>query len=404
MKKGRMIKSGLRVIRRHKVRSVFMILGIAVGITALIITIALGKGAEEKIMTNIERIFSASNIVITAGAGQMMSGTQSMGTTTFTMEDVEVIQEEIDNIDIVDAVQVIEGRQVKYLEKSINTVIWGHSVSAEIVWNRTVTNGEFFDEMDIVSSARVALIGPKVAQTLFGNNDPVGEQIRIGTIPCRVKGVLEAKGVDPHGIDMDEDIWVPISTMLRRIMNVDYLMMAKMEVLDREQMDETVTQIKAILRERHNLTENEPDDFGIITPKQVREMVSTMNRVFTLFLPIIAAISLLVGGVIVLNLMLISVNERIGEIGLRKAVGARSKDILLQFLIETVVITSIGGIIGLILGFLGTHAASMMMSGHAIIPIPAIVMGLIFSMLVGLAAGLLPAKRAAALEPARTLQ
>lgn len=402
--KARMIRSGFRVMGRHRVRTLFMILGITIGITALVLTLALGQSVQAKLMESVEKLFSASNIVVTAGAGQMTSSVQRSGATSLKLDDIEAILDEIENVILADAMQVSDGREVKYMENSVISLIVGHSVEGETVWNRTVTHGEFFNEADIASAARVALLGPKVATALFGHSNPVGEQIRIGSVPCRVLGVLEPMGVDPHGSDMDEQIWVPITTMLRRIINKDYIMLTKLEVADRSQMDRTVIQIRELLRERHSLGPDEIDDFHVVTPEQVRKMAAAMTRVFTLFLPLIAGLSLLVGGIIVLNLMLISVKERSTEIGLRKAVGARSKDILQQFLAETTVITVIGGFAGLLLGIIGSMGISAMMGNPPVFPFVPILIGVILSGAIGFVAGVLPARRAADLEPVETLR
>jgi len=248
------------------------------------------------------------------------------------------------------------------------------------------------------------LIGTTDVDTLFGDIDPIGEQIRIGTVPFRVIGVLKQRGIDPHGWDRDNEILVPYTTAMRRLMNIDYVQTAKLLVKDPRKIERTTERITVILRERHTLAESEPNDFSILTPVQVQEMVSSTNRIFTLFLPLIAGISLIVGGVIVANLMLISVNERTSEIGLRKAVGARSKDIQLQFLAETTVITLLGGMIGIVLGLVGSQAVSAMMKLPPSLSWEALGLGVIFSTLVGLIAGVLPARRAASLQPVETLR
>jgi putative ABC transport system permease protein len=253
-------------------------------------------------------------------------------------------------------------------------------------------------------SSRVAMLGVNVTAQLFGDSDPINKKIRIGNIPFIVIGVLEEIGSDPHGMNKDHEIIIPISTMMKRLMNVDFIMFAKIKVKDISKMAETVEQVRLILRTQHHLSANEPDDFSMITPIQVQEMIATANRVFNLFLPLIAGVALLVGGVIIANLMLITVNERKSEIGLRKAVGARSKDILYQFIIETTAIAISGGVFGIIIGSFSVQALSMMMKLPPTISWKAIFLGVLFSGLVGLTAGLLPAKRAAGFDPVDTLR
>lgn len=405
MKIKRIIKSGFRVLGRHKMRTFFMMLGIAVGITALTLIFSLGKGTEKKVLDNIDRMFSGSSILVSAGAGQMMGGPMSGGPTkTLTVEDLEVIQEEISDIEAWDPMLMIPSREVKYQENSENIRIFGHSERSERVWNIGVTRGEYIDSQDVMTSARVALIGTTVVNTLFEDIDPIGEQIRIGTVPFRVIGILKERGIDPHGWDRDNEVIVPYTTAMRRLMNIDYIQNAKLIVKDPKKMERTVERITTILRDRHVLAEREPDDFSIITPVQVQEMVSSTNKIFGLLLPLIAGISLLVGGVIVANLMLISVSERTGEIGLRKAVGARSKDIQLQFISETVAITFLGGVVGIIIGMIGAQVLAMIMNLPPMVSGKALVLGIVFSSLVGFIAGVVPARRAASLQPVETLR
>lgn len=403
MKSIKIIKSGLKVLISHKLRSFFMMLGIIVGTSSLILIVAIGAGSRQKMMDNIEKQFSASNIMIGAGGGMSGAFSGEMPT-TLVLEDVAIIKEEVANVEDYDPVQMLMGQDIKYESKVCNAQIEGHSPAGEELFSRSVTSGEYFSESDMKNSARVALIGESVVQDLFIDDDPINQEIRIGTVLFRVIGVLEKMGVDPHGIDKDYDIYVPITTLMRRLMNVEHLMFAKLSIIDTKKMDETVSKITDILRERHHLTAQDVDDFYIITPVAIQEMVDATNRLFTLFLPLIAAISLLIGGVIIMNLMLMSINERKNEIGLRKSVGARSKDILLQFLSEAILITLIGGLFGTILGLLGVKAMSVMMEIQFVFPITAIILGLLSSIIIGLLAGVIPAQRAAKLYPVESLR
>jgi len=403
MKSKKIIKSGLQVLARHKLRSFFMMLGIIIGTSSLILIIAFGAGNKQKMMDNIEKQFSSSNIMVGAGGG--MSGAFSGGIpATLVIEDIEAIKEEIANVEDYDPVQMLMGRDVKYGSKNCNTQIEGHSPAAEELINRSVTSGEFFSMLDMKSFARVAIIGEKVVQELFFDEDPINKEIRIGTIPFRVVGVLEKMGIDPHGIDKDYDIYVPITTLMRRLMNEKSLLYAQIKLRDTQKMDETVTKISEILRERHHLVSQEVDDFYIVTPVAIQDMVNATNRIFTLFMPLIATISLIIGGVIIMNLMLISVNERKNEIGLRISIGARSQDILIQFLFEATLITLIGGIIGTILGLLGAKVMSIIMEISFVFPLTAVVLSLLSSVVIGLFAGVIPAQRAAKLDPVESLR
>jgi len=405
MQKARIIKSGFRTMSRHKIRTFFMMIGIVIGITTLTLIFSLGKSTEKKIMDNIKNMFSASNILINAGGGRMM-GRPNLETITKTLtpEDLEILQKEIPNIASYDPMLMIDKRDVKYRDNSFNARILGQSPAAEYIWNRPAIQGTFITEEHMQQSARVAMLGTVVAKELFGDIDPINKKIRIGNVPFIVIGVLDVVGADPHGMNKDHENMIPITTMMKRLMNVNFIMFAKIQVKNLDQMAETVAQIRSILRERHHLNENEPDDFSMITPIQVQEMIATANRVFNLFLPLIAGVALLVGGVVISNLMLISVNERRSEIGLRKAVGARSKDILSQFVLESTAITVTGGIVGIIFGTLSVQALAWMMKLPPTISWKAVTLGILFSAIVGFSAGIFPAKRAAGFDQVETLR
>jgi putative ABC transport system permease protein len=405
MKATRIVRSGFRVMQRFKLRTFFMMLGILVGISALTLILSIGRGTQEKVMRNIEKVFDASSIMISAGASRMMGRPQIEGqVTTLRIEDFEALAEAIPMIAVWDPMQMMPEREVKYRDLSARLRILGHSPRAAEVWNRGAARGEFINEEHMATSARVALIGQQVVDELFPDTDPLGQQIRISNIPFRVIGVLETVGADPHGMNRDLEIYVPITTAMRRMLNVDYIAAGKLLIKDPERMEEVTEQVREALRSRHHLTAGEPDDFSIITPIEVKEMVQRALRVFNLFLPILAGISLLVGGGVVANLMLISVSERTAEIGLRKAVGARGKDILLQFLLESMLITAVGGLIGILVGIGGVRAMAGMMNIPITIPIQAVILGIVVPSLIGILAGLIPARRAAALDPVEALR
>ncbi len=404
MKKSRIIKNSLKILSRNWLNTVFMILGIFIGIAALTITFSIGKGTEKQIMDNVKKQFSSNNIYIGAGRGQMGSGPASQGpTTTLTIEDLDVIIESIPGITYYDAIQWLPSKDVMAGNNMINTMIKGHSAESEIIWNRSVQEGQYFTKADENASSKVALIGSKAAKELFGDIDPIGKQIRIGKIPFTIKGVLEDKGVDAHGFDMIQNIIIPITTMMKRVMNVDYIMSASLMIENTDQMDNLVFEITDILRERHYLSENETNDFSIMTPVDVKNVVQEMNEVFTLVLPLITIIALLVGGIVIVIMMLMSVNRRTNEIGLRKAMGARKNDISFQFFIETTMISLIGGILGLAIGTIGTKVLSSYMDYTFIIPWQTLVLGTVLPVTIGMLAAIIPAKKAANQDPVTAL-
>jgi putative ABC transport system permease protein len=405
MKTQRLLRHGLRDMGRHRLRTFFMMLGTFVGVLALTVVLAIGQGTREAVTENIERMFAGNSILLSAGGGGMMGGPGADGpTTTLVVEDLEEIQASVPGIRVFDPMILGMGREVVYQGNSATVRVLGHSEHHEEVWNRGVSRGAFFGEEEVRSSGRVALVGETLVRDLFEGADPIGLQLRVGTVPFQVIGVLDSMGIDPHGWDRDNEVIIPYTTMMRRVMNVDYIGTAKILVERTADLDATVAAIEGMLRERHALAEGEPNDFSMITPTQVEEMVASMNRIFTLFLPLLAAVSLFIGGIVVANLMLMGVNERRAEIGLRKAVGARDRDIWLQFLLESSLVTVVGGVLALLVGALGLAVVGRAMEGVSVMPWEAATLGLVAAVAVGLLAGVFPARRAAALEPVQTLR
>lgn len=405
LKPQRLIRHGLRDMGRHRLRTFFMMLGTFVGVLALTVVMAIGQGTREAVMSNMERMFAGNSILLSAGGGGMMGGPGANGpTTTLTEEDLEEIQTSVQGIQVYDPMIMAMSREVVYQGNSSSVRVMGHSEHHEEVWNRGVSRGAFFGADEVRSSARVALIGETMVQDLFGGSDPIGLQIRIGAVPVQVIGVLDSMGIDPHGWDRDNEVIVPYTTMMRRIMNIDYIQSAKFLVASGADLDGAVSDIEGLLRERHALAGEELNDFSMITPTQVREMVDSMNRIFTLFLPLLAAVSLLIGGIVVANLMLMGVNERRSEIGLRKAVGARGRDIWIQFLLESSLVTVAGGVLALLVGAVALYFIGGSMEGVGIMPWEAATLGMGASVVVGLLAGVIPARRASALDPVATLR
>jgi len=401
----RIFQHGLRGMGRHKLRTFFMMLGTFVGVLALIVVVAIGRGTREVVLERIDKIFSGSSIMLSAGGGGSRGGPHGSGpTTTLTVDDLNYILETVPEIRAWDPLLLAGTREIVYQGNNSTVRVMGHSERYEDVWSRGASRGRLFVEPEVRSSARVALVGETVVDEVFGGADPIGLQIRIGNAPFEVIGVLEEIGIDLHGWDRDNEVIVPYTTAMRRIMNVDYIGTAKLLAVDDSRIDDAVASVTGILRERHSLQEGEPNDFSMFTPVQVREMVGSMNRIFTLFLPIVAVVSLLIGGVVVANLMIMAVNERRGEIGLRKAVGARERDVRMQFLLESSMVTVVGGVLALLVATAGLVFVARAMELPNAMPWEAALLGLGAAVLVGLAAGVLPANRAAGLESASTLR
>jgi putative ABC transport system permease protein len=295
-------------------------------------------------------------------------------------------------------------REVVYGGRSARIGVVGHSEAAEVVWDRSVTRGAYFTAADVATANRVALVGEVVARDLFAGIDPIGEQIRIGAVPFQVIGVLAHEGIDPHGIDKDNEIIIPISTMMRRVLNVDYVQGAKLLLQTDTDLDRAVLEIADILRERHALGPDQPDDFHMFTPVQAEQRVRSANRVFTVLLPLIAAASIVVGAIVVANLMLLTVHERRAEIGLRRAVGARDRDIRLQFLTESAAVTGLGGVFAVLAASAVLRVLAHVLGTPPGLPWTTALAGVAIATAVGIVAGVAPARRAARLDPVQTLR
>ena len=402
MKTSRLARHSLRTMGRYKLRTSLMMLGSLIGVAALTFVISVGQAAERKILKTVGQVFGDSSIVIHDGGGEMMHGPRGPGT-RLRIDDLEAIAKELPGVEAWDPMQTMT-ESVRHGEVAHSAAVFGQSERWSQVWNRTVSRGVLFDQTAVTGSARVAIIGETVAKELFGSEDPIGADIQIGSVPFHVIGILEPWGTDPHGGDLDNQVIVPISTLMRRLTNVDTISAAKLQVADPTRSEEIKIEIQKILRQRHALAAGQPDDFTIITATEIRRMVGTVQRVISFYLPLVAAIALVVGGIVSASLMLTSVNERVAEIGLRRAIGARPEDIRLQFLLETTITILAGGLGGIALGWLVAELGANRMRLGAVSPWIAALVGIVASGVVGSIAGVLPALRAARLHPAEALR
>ena len=332
----------------------------------------------------------------------MMGGPHGPGT-RLRIDDIAAIAREQPGLEAWDPMQTITA-SVRHGDSADNALVRGESERWPQVWNRAALRGDLFDETAVTGSARVAIIGETVARELFGNDDPVGVDIQIGAVPFKVIGVLEPWGTDPHGMDRDNEVIVPISTLMRRLTNVDTISAAKLVATDPAHSEEMKTEITRILRERHGLAAGQPNDFSIITATEIRHMVGEVQKVLFFYLPLAASISLIVGGIVSASLMLSSVNERVAEIGLRRAIGARTQDIRLQFILETTMTMLAGGLGGVVFGYVVAQLGANRMHLDGVNPWLAALFGVFASSVVGLLAGVVPALRAARLHPAEALR
>jgi putative ABC transport system permease protein len=387
---------------RYKLRTGFMMLGTLVGVAALTLVLSVGEAAERKILSTVRQLFGVSSIMVYAGGGLFTHGPH--GTSgRLTIEDIEALARELDAIEAWDPLQALSG-VLRHADSSVTARVMGQSERWERVWDRSVSRGESFDAAAVAGSARVALLGETVVRDLFGSEEPLGAEILIGSVPFRVLGILDPLGTDAHGMDRDNEVVVPITTAMRRLLNVDTIRQAKLLVKAPAEVEPTAEEVKRVLRERHGLGAGQPDDFTVLTPSFVQARVGQVQRVSFVFLPLVAAISLVAGGVVAASLMLASVAARVGEIGLRRAVGARPVDIGLQFLLETAATTLGGGLVGLLIGCAGAQLVASRMGLGGILSGKAILLGIAAAAATGLLAGVGPARRAARLQPAEALR
>jgi putative ABC transport system permease protein len=402
MKPGRLITHSIRALGRYRLRTSFMMLGSLVGVAALTLVISIGQGAERKMMKMVRQIFGESGIMVGAGGHQMMGGPRP-GAARMTLDDIEALAKAIPEIEAWDPQQTMAAA-VRRGSATATVRVLGQSERSERLRSRGVTRGTYFDATAVKRLDRVALIGETVVEDLFGSDDPVGGEILIESVSFKVIGVLESFGTDLHGMDRDNEIVVPLSTLMRRLTNVDSIAGAKLLVKDPRRVGDTAREITRILRDQHGLTADQADDFRVITPVEVQQMVGRAQRVFSWYLPLAASVALLVGGIVAATLMLASVNARVSEIGVRRAVGARPEHIGWQFLIESAVTMLGGGLGGLALGLAAGQYLATRLELGIVFSWSAVWLGLLMSIVTGLLAGVMPARRAARLQPVDALR
>jgi putative ABC transport system permease protein len=404
MKQAKTIKLAMRAIGMNKMRAFLMMLGVIIGITTLTVIVSVGRGASAKVMKTVQN-FGADAVVVFAGGGKVM-GPPDEKVNTLTMEDAQAIMQEVKGIRSMDAALIRVSRTVKYEENNTNTVIYGGTTSYGDAWEWSTESGDYFTEEDVASMARVAVLGKTVVNELYGNTDPIGTNIKIENVNFKVIGVLAPRGTSPMGMDMDSRVVIPYTTASRRVFNTPYISLVRMAAVDSNQVEKIESDTAALLKDRHHIQPGFPEDYRVQGASSISRMAKGMMGTLNLFLGLVSLISLVVGGIVVMNIMLISVGERVKEVGLRRAVGARKNDIRNQFLIESSLITLMGGIIGVLVGFVVAVLLPILSKGKmpAMLSWEPFVLGFIFSVLVGIFAGIHPAKKAAEMDPVIALK
>lgn len=392
----------IRGLKRNKLRTGLTALGIIIGIASVTTMVALGKGAKTSINDQLTDLGS-NTLLIKAGA-QTRSGVRyDEPTTTLTDEDAYSLLREVPQIEYVSP-GIKKAEQVIYKNQNWNTAIIGTSPEFVLINRWSIKNGNYFTHDQVRNLATVSVLGYTVAKELFGEQNPVGEVLRIGNIPFTVIGVLYPMGQTAGGRDQDDIVVVPYTTLQKRFLGVPYLENILVSIKDPGDIANTQEHITRILRERHRLRPGEPDDFNIKSRLSIIERAKNVSKIMTILLGSIASISLLVGGIGIMNTMLVSLGERTREIGIMRSVGATESNMLWQFLIESLLLTLIGGVIGLILGILSSIVFSFITGWASYISFNLMVIAFGFSAAVGVFFGLYPARKASKLNPMEALR
>lgn len=406
MRIGRNLLLSTKALLRHRVRTALAMSGTAVGIGAVLVMTAVGEGVEEQVLTEIEAL-GQNLLVVSAGDAPRVPWRRRMTpkVTTMTLADARALLEEASLVQVVAPAQDRTLR-VKYGQISTMAKVMGTTPDFEEVRNFRTVAGRYFTDEENQNSARVAVLGSGVRDILFPREDPMGKTLRLGRVSFRIIGVLESKGATVDGLSgEDNQVVIPLQTALRRVFNLDHLKMIYVQVSDGDRLVEAENQISSILRTRHRLAELEmQDDFAIQSQTLIRtarlEAVSSFRRMILG----LGSVALLAGGVGILSVMLLSVRERRNEVGLRVAVGARSRDILTQFLLESLFLGVAGGVVGVVMGLGAIWAIATWTEFATRVNGTALVVGVGAALLIGVLFGSFPAQRAAALDPIEALR
>ncbi|HXI51309.1 MAG TPA: ABC transporter permease [Candidatus Saccharimonadales bacterium] len=397
------LRIAVRALRRNTLRTLLTMLGIIIGVGAVIAMVSIGNGAKAQMEA---RVASLGQNVIQVFSGAMSRGGFRGGfgsTGTLTREDYEAIRREISGVNGASP-EVRSFTQLAAGNQNVNSQMLG--VGADYVDIRAwpIAQGANFTENDVRNANKVALIGQTTATTLFADVDPVGQVVRVKTAPFTIVGLLAPKGTAMFGQDQDDVLLVPYTSAMRRLSGETTFRSFMVQAADKETIPAVQQQITELLRQRHKIVDGRDDDFIVRTQQEIADFATESSRIMTYLLAAVASVSLLVGGIGIMNIMLVSVTERTREIGLRMAVGARGRDILLQFLIEAVTLSVVGGLIGILLGTGGAQLVSSKLGWDTLVSVESIVVAFVFSAFIGVFFGFYPARKAARLDPIDALR
>ncbi len=403
MRAGAPLGITVMTLLANKTRTFLASLGVMIGIASVIIMVSIGKGSEQEVMDVIAQM-GENLITINAGEMKRRGGQLRLtgSVTTLTVRDARRLREEVPELSEVVPFD-FQRMQVKAGNQAYETTVAGSTPGFLTVRDYAVASGVFLDEKDLRQAGRVVVVGQTVVKNVFGGEEAVGRILRIGQIPVKVIGVFRAKGLDSDGVDQDDIIVLPLSTLQRRVLNKNFISTLYARASSRKQIDRAVRQIREVLRDKHRLREGADDDFTIVSQLDLEELKKETSELFTRLIVGVAAISLVVGGVGILAVMLISVKERTREIGLRRALGATRWDIVRQFVLESVAIGLIGGGIGIALGVAVTLGLDRFGPWTLVLNLPSIYVATGVCVLIGLLFGVGPAIKASRLDPMAAL-
>ncbi len=396
-------RMAITALMANKLRSLLTMLGIIIGVGAVIAMVSVGMGVRSNVQTSIASL--GSNMLIVSPGSETRGGPRGAAgsMTTLKYEDAVAIKEKIKNIDYVSptvssSYQVVNGNQ------NWRSTVSGVTPEFMMIRSLEVSTGSFVSKGDMDKRQRVAVLGSTVVENLFGAENPVGKNIRINSQPFKVIGVLQSKGQSSMGQDQDDMVYIPLTTAQERMQGITYVQSINVQVSDAERMDQVQGDIESLLRQRHHIAKGKEDDFNVRNLTSIMETMNQTTGTITILLGSIAGISLVVGGIGIMNIMMVSVTERTREIGIRKALGATFFNIMTQFLIESVVIGVIGGLIGIGLGCACSWLIAKFGNFNTVITFLPILVSFVFSVGIGLFFGIYPARKAAKLDPIEALR
>jgi putative ABC transport system permease protein len=403
MRVGSTVNVALRALRRNKMRSVLTALGIIIGVAAVIAMVGIGNGAKAQVEAQIASL--GENVILIFSGSTTSSGIRtgwgSAG--TLKVEDAEAIRREVPGV-VALSEEVVSNTQIAAGNQNWFTRVYGESADYFDIRKWPLADGAPFTPQDVRSANKVCVIGRTTAMQIYGNDDAVGQILRIKNVPFTVTGVLTPKGLSTQGVDQDDVVIMPYTSAMKRVIGGTTLRNVNVQIGDARQLAAGQQQIIELLRQRHNVRAGRDDDFTVRNQEEIAEAATATSRVMTLLLGAIAGVSLVVGGIGIMNIMLVSVTERTREIGVRLAVGAHGRDILTQFLIEAVTLSSVGGIIGIIFGIGASRILSIYAHWPTLISVSSIAIAFLFSAAVGVFFGFYPAREAARLDPIEALR